>query len=474
MKPFLPGLLSTLATLVLPLNLMAERSAHEQLAFDIFKELIETDTTHSTGSTLRAVEQLEAHLYREGFPADDVTRVLSGDNKGNLVVRLRSEQPVLAPVLLLAHLDVVEADPADWSLDPGSLNEMDGYYYGRGTLDDKDEVAIHMANLIWLKRNKVPLKRDLIGAFTADEEGGPDNGARFLVANHRELVDAAFVINEGGGGAIIDGKRVTNRVQTAEKVYQSYRLEVTNPGGHSSLPRSDNAIYELADALKAIQAHEFPVRLNNTTRAFFAESATNAGPQQAKHLAGLLETPPATDSIAYFRRVPAINARLRTTCVATRLEAGHAENALPRRARATVNCRIFPGVPVQQVRETLVQLVANDDVTITPVREALASEASLLTDEVMAPIRQITGFMWPHVKVVPVMSTGATDGLFFRNAGIPVYGVSGIFVDANDNRAHGRDERILVESFYAGLEFLYRLTLAYAAVDDRAATAPDR
>lgn len=439
----------------------------EAFAFEIFKTLIETDTTPSNNKTLEAVRTLADRLLAEGFPAEDVD-VIEYGGKGNLVARLRSAAPTAKPVLLMAHIDVVEADPADWSMDPKRLNEDDDFYYGRGTLDDKDEVAIHMTNLIRLHRARVPLRRDVIVAITADEEGGDHNGASYLVEHHRDLVDAAFVINEGGGGLIAHGNYVANAVQAAEKVYQSYHLEVTNSGGHSSLPRADNAIYELASALKRIEAFDFPVMLNETTRAYFSGRAAIEKGEIDGHFDGLLATPPNQASVDYFRDVPAINARLRTTCVATELKAGHAENALPQRARATVNCRVFPGVPVEEVRQTLLEVAAIDGMTITPIREALQSDASPLTDEIMGPIKTITAAMWPGAKVMPIMSTGATDALFFRNAGIPVYGVSGIFTDSSDNRAHGRDERIRKSSFYEGLEFLYRLTRAVAAADTAA------
>jgi acetylornithine deacetylase/succinyl-diaminopimelate desuccinylase-like protein len=291
------------------------------------------------------------------------------------------------------------------------------------------------------------------------------------VNNHRDLVDAAFVFNEGGGGLIQNGQYLANTIQTAEKVYQSYTLEVTNAGGHSSLPRKDNAIYQLAAALLRIEAHDFPVKLNETTRAYFSGNASLEKGTTARHMRGLLKNPPDSRSVAHFHDQPAVNARLRTTCVATQLQAGHAENALPQRARATVNCRVFPGVPVEAVKSKLLEVAATDGLTITPVREALESDASPLTDEVMGPIREITEDMWPGAKVLPNMSTGATDALFFRNAGIPVYGVSGIFYDTSDNRAHGRDERLLKSSFYEGLEFLYRLTHAVAASKDQAAPA---
>lgn len=461
-----------LFVLSLPLSALANHAAedHNALAYGIFKELIESDTTHSTGNTLAVVKRLAGILKAEGFPASDIDIIEFG-GKGNLVARLRSKVPEAKPVLLLAHIDVVEADPADWSMDPRVLNEDEMYFYGRGTLDDKDEVAIHMANLIRLHREGVSLKRDVIVAFTADEEGGPHNGAQYLVENHRALVDAAFVINEGGGGLIRDGSYVANSVQAAEKVYQSYHLEITNSGGHSSVPRKDNAIYQLASALSQIETFSFPTMLNETTRAYFSGRAAIETGDYADRMRGLLADPPSAESVSYFKRHPEIDARLRTTCVATELKAGHAENALPQRARATVNCRVFPGVDVEEVRQTLLRVADVEGMTITPVREALASDASPLKEDVMGPIKAITEDMWPGAEVLPTMSTGATDALFYRNAGIPVYGVSGIFTDTGDNRAHGRDERIRKSSFYEGLEFLYRLTRAVAVSADDAVPA---
>ncbi len=442
---------------------------HQQLALEIFRQLVETDTTHSTGDTGIAAQKMADRLVAEGFPEQDVRVLVNAPGKGNLIARFRSPDPVLKPVLFLAHIDVVEADPADWSFDPFIFREQAEHFYGRGTLDDKDEAAIHIANLIWMKRHKYAPNRDIIVALTADEEGGPENGVQFLLAEYPELVDAAFVINEGGGGAIVNGKYVTNNVQTAEKVYQSFTLEVTNPGGHSSRPREDNAIYQLAAALTRIGGHRFPFALNETTRAMFAASAATLPSELAKQIPGLLKSPPDEDAIAYLEQ-ESYGALFRTTCVATQLQAGHAENALPQRAQATVNCRILPGTAPDDVQKTLSRVVADQQVSITPVQPATPSEPSPLVEHVMEPIRQITEDMWPGAAVVPSMSTGATDGLFFRNAGTPVYGVSGIFYAVGENRAHGRDERILKRSFFDGLEFLFRLTTAYTSSTD---DAPD-
>ena len=440
-----------------------ELTEFEAQAREIYQELVEINTTHSSGDNTAAARAVAERLLAAGFAPEDVHVIEPAPRKGNVVARLRSPAPSTRPLLVLAHIDVVEADPADWSVPPFELLERDGYFYGRGTADDKDEAAIYTAILIKLKQEGYQPNRDIIMALTADEEGGPHNGVEYLLEHHRELIDAAFVLNEGGGGAMQDGRHLANLVQAAEKVYQSYRLEVTNPGGHSSLPRADNAIYELARALLRISEHEFPVALNEVTRAFFSQGAATLSPEEQRMAEGLLAEPPAPESVAYFSRKPAFNARLRTTCVATELDAGHAENALPQRAQATVNCRILPGVDPASVQAALARVIGSDAVSITAVAEPRPSPPSPLTEAVMAPIQEITESMWPGVPVVPAMSTGATDGLYFRNAGIPVYGVSGVFADIDDNRAHGRDERVRVESFYDALTFLDRLVRAYTS-----------
>jgi acetylornithine deacetylase/succinyl-diaminopimelate desuccinylase-like protein len=436
-------------------------SSHELKAVEIFRELIEINTTQSVGDNTKAAQAMADRLLNAGFPKGDVHVVIPAPNKGNLVARLRSPAPTAKPILFLAHIDVVEANPADWSVDPFTFLEREGYFYGRGTLDDKDEAAIAVANLIKLFKEGYRPNRDIIIALTADEEGGPVNGVQHLLAEHRELVDAEFVINEGGGGGIFAGKPLINSVQAAEKVYQSYTLEVTNKGGHSSLPRKDNAIYELVQALTAIQQHDFPVQLNEVTRAYFRQSAQTLPTEQSDAMNQLLADPTDSSAVAILAREPSFNARMRTTCVATQLDAGHAENALPQRAQATVNCRILPGVDPASVHAKLANVINNPGVSITPVKPPNISPPSPLTEEIMAPILAITENLWPGVTVVPVMSTGATDGLFFRQAGIPVYGVAGIMVDVTDIRAHGRDERIRVQSFFEGLAFQEALMRAY-------------
>lgn len=451
----------TLAALLAAATHADSLSKHQTLAIDILKQLVEINTTQSVGNNTAAAQAMADRLLAAGFAEDDVRVIVPAPNKGNLVARYRSPAPIKKPILFLAHIDVVEANAEDWSVDPFTFLEKDGYFYGRGTLDDKDEAAIAVANFIKLKGEGYTPNRDVIIALTADEEGGPVNGVQHLLAEHRDLVDAAFVINEGGGGGLFDDKPLINAVQAAEKVYQSYTLEVTNRGGHSSLPRPDNAIYELMHALINIEQYAFPVQFNDVTRAYFRQTAATLPNAQAVNIERLLANPEDAEALAVVAQEPGFNARLRTTCVATQLAAGHAENALPQRASATVNCRILPGINPDSVKNTLSQVIDNYNISITPINEPNASPASPLTEEVMAPIMAISEQLWPGVTVVPVMSTGATDGLFFRKAGIPVYGVSGIMVDVNDNRTHGRDERIRVSSFLEGLEFQERLLRAY-------------
>ena len=439
--------------------------AHQELARDLLRELIEIDTTHPTGDNTAAAHAMADRLLAAGFPEEDVQVLAPVEGKGNLVARYRGRDSGRKPLLLLAHIDVVAADPADWTLDPFTFVEQDGYYYGRGATDDKDEAAIYIANLIRLKEEGFQPDRDIIVALTADEEGGPNNGVEWLLKVHPDLIDAEYALNEGGGGAMKDGVHVANAVQASEKVFQSFTLETTNPGGHSSLPVRDNAIYHIADALVRIRNHEFPVSLNDVSRMFFERSADLEEGELANAMRGVLLTPPDPAAIAYFSEIPYYNSRLRTTCVATQLLAGHAENALPQRARATINCRVLPGESIDAVQETLATVIGDKQVSITKIKQATPSPASPLTDEILGAIETITEDMWPGVPVIPTMSTGATDGLYLRNAGIPVYGVSGLFGDINDVRAHGQNERIRIKSYFEGQEFLYRLTKSLTRSD---------
>lgn len=440
---------------------------HQQLARDILQELIEIDTTDSVGDNTAAAQAMADRLLAAGFPEEDVQVLGPAEKKGNLVARLRGRDTGRKPLLLLAHIDVVEADPADWTLPPFTFIEEDGYFYGRGTTDNKDEAAIHIANLIRMKEEGFQPDRDIIVALTADEEGGEHNGVQWLLENHAGLIDAEYALNEGGGGAMKDGKHIANGVQASEKVYQTFMLEVTNPGGHSSLPLKDNAIYHLADALVRIRNHDFPVSLNEVTQLFFERSAELEEGELADAMRGVLQSPPDPAAIAYFSDTPFYNSRLRTTCVATRLDAGHADNALPQRALATINCRVLPGESIDAVENTLETVIGDDQVLMTRVNEATPSPPSPLTPEILGAIEAITESMWPGVPVIPMMSTGATDGLYLRNVGIPVYGVSGLFGDIDDVRAHGQNERIRIESYFEGQEFLYQLTQALSRSDTK-------
>ncbi len=456
----LPVIVAVFALAAPAMAQVAQLSNQERLAREIFQQLIEINTTDATGNTTEAAEAMAARLLDAGFSAADVRVLGPHPRKGNLVARIRGSDPARPPLLLLAHLDVVEALPEDWSIPPFEFLERNGYYYGRGTTDDKAMSAIWVANMIRLKREGFTPDRDIILALTADEEGGQFNGVQWLLDNHRDLIDAGFALNEGGGGSIKDGRRLSNNVQASEKVYQSFALEVTNPGGHSSLPVKDNAIYHLTRGIAAIADHDFPVKLNEVTRTYFERTAAIETPEVASSIRGILGDRPDPAAVDRLADLPHYNSRMRTTCVATRLDAGHADNALPQRAWALVNCRILPGQPPEEVLTTLRRIVANDKITITPTNDANPSPPSPLTAEVLGPIEQITEDMWPGVPVIPTMSTGATDGLYLRQRGIPVYGVSGIFGDVDDVRAHGQDERILVRSFIDGLEFLYRLMKA--------------
>ena len=441
----------------------ATLAPHQRLLREIYQELIEINTTDSVGDNTKAAEAMARRLLAAGFPAADVQVLVPAPRKGNLVARLHGSG-ARRPLLLLAHLDVVEANREDWSVDPFTLLERDGYFYGRGTTDDKAMAAAFVTNLIRFKQEGFVPDRDIVVALTADEEGGGHNGVAWLLANHRALIDADLAINEGGGGAIKNGVYLANSIQASEKIFQNYRLEVKNPGGHSSLPVKDNAISHLAGGLARLGEFDFPVRLDDIGRAYFERTAAIAGGtlgDDMRAVAGGSKDPAVIARLAGAG--PVFNSRLRTTCVATRLEGGHATNALPQTARAVVNCRVLPGESEEDVRRTLVGALANDKITVTPMNRFFPSPASPLTPEVMRAVESVTAAMWPGVPVIPTMSTGATDSRFLRTAGIAAYGTSGMFGDIDDIRAHGRDERLLVRSLYEGQDYLYRLTKALAS-----------
>ena len=433
----------------------------EAQARAMLKELVEINTTHSVGNTVTASEAMARHMLAAGFPAEDVTVVENAPRKGNLIVRLRGRSRTQKPILLLSHHDVVEADPADWTLPPFEFIERDGTFYGRGVADDKDEGAIHLTILLRMKAEGFVPDRDIIVALTADEEGGPSNGVQWLLANRRELIDAEYALNEGGGGRMENGRRISNDVQASEKKVANFQLETTNPGGHSSVPRPDNAIYSLTRAVSRVGEYHFPIRLNEITTAYFTRQAAILGGEMGAAMRALLANPADTRAAAIVSKDPAHNSRLRTSCVATMLSAGHATNALPQRARANINCRILPDESPADIEAQLRAVIADTAVKVQIETEVQDSPPSPLTPALLRTMEETTNELWPGVPVVPTMSTGATDGLYLRQAGIPVYGVSGLFYE-NAN-AHGMNENIPAEAFYQGLEFMYRLVRKLSA-----------
>jgi acetylornithine deacetylase/succinyl-diaminopimelate desuccinylase-like protein len=441
-------------------------SRDQQRARDIYKELIEINTVTATGDTANAAQAMAARLLAGGFAAADVQVFTPAPRKGNLVARLRGTGP-RKPILLVAHLDVVEARREDWSTDPFTLVEKDGYFYGRGTSDDKLMAAAFVSNLIRYKEVGYKPERDIIMALETDEEilDRDTLGMQWLVKHHRDLIDAEFALNEGGGVGARKGKPLMHGLQTCEKVPANFVLEVKNRGGHSSLPTRDNAIYRLADGLARLSRFDFPMKLNETTRAWLEKMAALQDPQVGADMRSAASPKPDPTAVARLSAHPVYNAQLRTTCVATLLEGGHAFNALPQVARATVNCRVLPGESMDDVRKTLVQVLADDQIAVTPTWVHVASKPSSLHPELVQVVTRLTGDLWPGVPVIPTMSAGATDGSFLRNAGIPTYGHSGVANDMDDVRIHGKDERVPVKSFYDAQEYLYRLVRQLAGGD---------
>jgi len=430
---------------------------HQRLARDIFAELIGINTTLNVGCT-KAAEALAARFRAAGFSDKEMTLAGPAPQHMNLVIRLRGKGS-LQPVLFIAHLDVVEALRKDWSVDPFTFTEQEGYFYGRGTTDMKNEVADIAANIIRLKEEKFAPKRDIILAFTEDEENGDANGVSWLLANRPELIKAEYCINpDAGGGEIKNGKHKVMEIQTGEKIYSDYSLEVKNKGGHSSLPVKENAIYRLAAALTRVSNYEFPLMFNETTRLFFERSSTNETGQTRSDMLAVSKLPADTAAANRLAAAsPYYNALMRTTCVATMLSGGHAENALPQTARANINCRMHPDDTPENVMATLKAIVADSLVAVERVYLSVHAPASPLRKDVMSALEEVTGKMWPDVVVTPIMSTGATDGRLLREKGMPVYGISGMFGDVDDNRAHGRDERMGVREYFEGVDFMYKL-----------------
>ncbi len=442
--------------------------ATRQLAHDIFQQLIEINTTDSVGSTTVAADAMAKRLLAAGFAPDDIKVLGPNDRKGNLVARYRGTgSSGLKPILIIGHLDVVEARREDWTTDPFKFVEKDGYYYGRGTQDMKVSDAIVVTTFIRFKREGYVPDRDIILALTADEEGGKSNGVDWLLKNHRDLVDAAFALNpDAGGVTTVKGKPLNVDVEANEKLYADFELDATNPGGHSSLPVPDNAIYHIADALARLEHAQFPFELNPITRIYFERRAALETGQTGADMKAILKNPPDADAIARLSKDARFNSLMRTTCVATRLNAGHANNALPQQAQANVNCRILPGHTTEEVRQDLILIFADPKVTVKYVDnsgrvfaqapDTKSFPAVLPPPEVMQPLERVTDAMWPSAPVIPEMETGASDSVYTIAAGIPSYGISGVALDQDDVRAHGKDERVRVSSFYDGVEFYYR------------------
>ncbi len=437
------------------------------LARDIFKQLIEINSQDSNGSVTAAAAAMRSRLLQAGFPAADVVLAGPNDRKQNLVARYRGTVgSKLKPILLICHLDVVEARRTDWTTDPYQLVEKDGYFYGRGTQDIKEEDAALVESFIRMRREGFTPNRDLVIALTADEEGGESNGVDWLLKNRPELMTAEFVINPDAGGLELqNGVPKAMAVEATEKLYADYQVTATNRGGHSSEPRPDNAIYELMHALDKLEANPFPVELNDVNRAELEEKAKIATPERAAAIRALLAHPEDASAAAEFSKVPSDSSSIRTTCVATMLKGGHAPNALPGMAQANINCRIFPGHSQEEIRQHLVALFADPALKVDYVTDAgevfgqgstrKSMEAPPVRDDVFGPLRAVTHQMWPGIPVIPVLMAGASDSIYTMAVGLPSYGISGMGIDADDDRAHGRDERIRVQSFYDGVEFRY-------------------
>jgi acetylornithine deacetylase/succinyl-diaminopimelate desuccinylase-like protein len=460
-------LLGGIALCVLGSTTPAAEPPVDPLARDIFKQLVEINTTLSVGDTTEAARAMAQRLRDGGFTDQDL-QVLVGPNskRGNVVARLRGSG-AHKPMLIIGHLDVVEARREDWTTDPFVFIEKDGYFYGRGTQDMKDADAIAVASLIRLKKEGYVPDRDIILALTADEEGGTDNGVDWLLKNHRELVDAEFAINPDGGGVDSDaGNALTFNLEATEKLYADYLLTATNPGGHSSLPKPDNAIYHVADALGRLEKKPFPFELNPVTRAWLEYMVGVESGQRRKDIRAVLRTPPDPAAIARLSQDARYNSTLRTTCVATRLAAGHANNALPQHATANVNCRILPGHSPEDVRQDLVRAFSDPKVTVAWIdpateqpRDAAPATKAMAPPppraDLMRALKAVVGAMWPGVPIVPEMETGASDSIYTMFAGIPSYGLAGTAIDRDDVRAHGKDERLRIRSFDEGMAFYY-------------------
>jgi len=434
----------------------------------IYKELVEINTTDSVGSCTVAAQAMAKHLKNAGFDQEHLQLLVpeGGPQKGNLVASIPGKNTSLKPILLLAHIDVVEAKREDWERDPFKLIEENGNFYARGAADDKSMAAIYVANMIRMKVEKFVPERGIVMALTCDEEKIPSkfNGVEYLLKNYRSLIDAELAINEGADNLIRpDGTKVFVALMASEKVFQTYTFEVTNPGGHSARPRKDNAIYDLSKGLVNLGNFAFPVQLNEVTKAYLEKMSHFETGQLSADLLAISKNADDKDVLLRMSDKPYYDNLLRTTCVATMLTAGHATNALPQRAKATVNCRILPGASVDEVLQTLQKVIANDNIKITPDHEPVKSPPSPLTPKIVNVVSSVAGEIFPGLPVVPTMIVATTDGRFLNNAGIPTYGITGMFKDANGGFIHGLNERLPVNSLFEGQEFLYRVTKKLAS-----------
>jgi len=449
-------------------SVQAQNAEAEKAAFrEVYQEMVEIDSSPSTGSCTKVVRAAETRLLAAGFAADDVQVVIpeGKPEDGNIVARIRASGAKKKGVLLLAHIDVVDAKRADWERDPFKLIEEGGFFYGRGASDDKAMAAVFLDLTVRLKKERgFKPKRDLILALTCGEEtSNRVNGVDYLLQNKRALIDAAFAINEGAGGLLsADGQEhLVLQVQAGEKIHQVYTLEVTNKGGHSSRPERDNAIYRLARATLKIEDLAFPLELTPVVREYFRVTGPTLGGEIGAAMSAVAKDPKDKAALATLMNDPGYNGLLHTTCVATQVDAGHAPNALPQRATTTLSCRVMQGTTPEQVQETLEKAVADSQVKVEIVRRRNGSAAPELTDEVMNPVRAAAAKLWPGVAVAPSMTAGATDGRYLMTAGIPTYGMSGMFGVPGEGNAHGLNEKIRVTSLYEGREFLEAIVRAY-------------
>jgi acetylornithine deacetylase/succinyl-diaminopimelate desuccinylase-like protein len=462
------GLVSGVLWPSVPARAQVQTPDPSQSAFrELYKELIEINTTLSAGSCTAAAEAMGARLKAAGMPAGDIQVVVPPDRPkdGALIATLRGRDPQARPILLLAHVDVVEAKREDWVRDPFKLVEEEGWFYARGASDDKAMAAVFTDSLIRYQTEGFKPRRDIKLALTCGEETPATfDGVAWLLRTHPEALKAAFALNEGAGGELdAAGTPTTLQIQAGEKVYQDYTLETINGGGHSARPVKENAIYQLAAGLSRLSALKFPIAVNSVARGYF-EAQAKLLPKFAADIRAALKDPPDEEAAdRLWAANPAWNSMLRTTCIATMVSAGHAPNALPQRAQANVNCRILPGVPVERVTGTLVKVLADSRIKITAIEEpGGASDPPPLTPQIMEPLHKLGDQLWPGAMIVPTMSVGATDGRFLNAAGTPTYGLSGMFHDAEGSHAHGLNERIRVKSLMDGRQFLYEIVKIYA------------